>query len=746
MWGALPGEPWTALGTMLALAIPFVRSAALLRLGAGMGIAFCGGTLLAAQPSADTGTQGGLARITIDINRSSCGTERCTSVGVLRRCVSIDPGSCPPTVGQLLSLSSHEEPPLGAEVTAVARLSPRMAFRNPGPHSPWSWERPELAASVRLGGEALRVDHAGWLGSAVTALRVKVRQALDDSLGAGHAGVARALLLGDGAAVERDADAAIRQAGLSHVLAVSGMHVTLFAGALVGLVRRLWGRSRGALYVPASRVGGALGVLLAPLVACLCGGAPSAWRAAWTSTLVFAVQALGARPCPVRVCAFAVALECVIDPTSGKHPGFVLSVIATMALLTSPRDLERRFSALRESVRAWLATAPFLVWTFGSTSLVALPANVLLLPLGALLIPLAVAHLGAALLGLAGLTQWAFEAGSGAFVGSSRLLAALDPGFVLPPLTPLQGLACSAASLAWLTRAQLRTKLAVTGVCALLGLGAELALRWELGRDELRVTFLDVGQGDATLLELGSGHAMLIDGGGSLQGSPDPGEHAILPLLRALRIDRLDLVVLSHPHPDHYGGLGAVLANVPVTALWDSGQARAESGDGPASRLLALAEKRGTRVLGPRELCGKPHALGGVSLEVLAPCPAFDEALGANDNSLVIRARHGQRTLLFTGDIEEQAEAQLLQHAQRLRADVLKVPHHGSRTSSSEAFVRAVAPELAIISAGRGNRFGHPHAEVEARLRTLVKQVLRIDQLGGVRLTSDGRELSIEDD
>ena len=151
-------------------------------------------------------------------------------------------------------------------------------------------------------------------------------------------------------------------------------------------------------------------------------------------------------------------------------------------------------------------------------------------------------------------------------------------------------------------------------------------------------------------------------------------------------------------------------------------------------------------MLGPRELCGKPHALGGVSLEVLAPCPAFDEALGANDNSLVIRARHGQRTLLFTGDIEEQAEARLLQHAQRLRADVLKVPHHGSRTSSSEAFVRAVAPELAIISAGRGNRFGHPHAEVEARLRTLVKQVLRIDQLGGVRLTSDGRELSIEDD
>jgi competence protein ComEC len=190
--------------------------------------------------------------------------------------------------------------------------------------------------------------------------------------------------------------------------------------------------------------------------------------------------------------------------------------------------------------------------------------------------------------------------------------------------------------------------------------------------------------------------------------------------------------------------LFAVLAQLPVTAVWDSGQARAESADGPASRLLALAEKRGARVLGPPELCGHAHALGALTLDVLAPCPAFDEALGANDNSLVIRARHGQRTFLFTGDIEGPAEAQLLARPERLRADVLKVAHHGSRTSSSEAFVRAVAPELAVISAGRGNRFGHPHAEVEARLRALVKRVLRIDQRGGVRLTSDGRALSLE--
>jgi competence protein ComEC len=307
-------------------------------------------------------------------------------------------------------------------------------------------------------------------------------------------------------------------------------------------------------------------------------------------------------------------------------------------------------------------------------------------------------------------------------------------------------MACAGLALSWLTPASLRRKLYVSAACVLIGLAAEVALRCEVGDDEVRVTFLDVGQGDATLIEVGSGQTALIDGGGALNGSLDPGEHAIVPLLRALRVKRLDLVVLSHPHPDHYGGLFAVLSGFPVSTVWDSGQARAESPDGPASRWLALAEKHGARVLGPDALCKRPHALGTLALEVLAPCPGFDEALGANDNSLVIRAQHGERTFLFTGDIEHEAETALVRSRQRLHADVLKVPHHGSRTSSSEAFVRAVSPTYAVISAGRGNRFGHPHAEIEGRLRRLVSRVLRVDQQGGIRMSSDGHTLSLAQD
>jgi competence protein ComEC len=727
---------------MMAMAVPFVRGS---RWGvlAGAGIVFLAATLLDERVQEPPVSQG-LARITVEVRRTGCGIENCTSDTLLQRCLDVDTGACPRSRADRIALVTNEEPPLGAQVTTLARLSPRLGFRNPGPHPAWSWARPMLRANARLEGSVPRVDRAGWLGTAITAARVHVRHVLDDSLTQAHAGVARALLLGDGAAVERDADSAIRQAGLSHVLAVSGMHVTLFAGALVALVRRLWLRSPGALHLPAARVGGALGVLLAPLVACLCGGAPSAWRAAWTSTLVFAVQALGARPCPIRVCAFAVAVHCVIEPSAAKHPGFVLSVIATMALLTAQRGGQPVSAAVKESVRAWLATAPFLIWVFGSTSLVALPANVLLLPLGALLIPLSVLHLAAALAGLGAVTAWAFEIGSGAFVGASRLLAALDPGVTLPPLTPLQGSAFAALSLVWLTQLHLRTKLALTCACVLVAGAAELALRYEVGRDELRITFLDVGQGDATLLELGTGETLLIDGGGSLNGSPDPGTHAIVPLLRGLRVDRLDAVVLSHPHPDHYGGLFAVLESFAVSELWDSGQARGEGGSGAASQLLALAEKRGAKVLSPRELCGRARGFGALALQVLAPCPGFDDALDANDNSLVIKATHGKRSLLFTGDVERAAESALVARASELRADVLKVPHHGSRTSSSEAFVRAVAPSFAVVSAGRGNRFGHPHAEVDARLHRLVPRVLRLDQLGGVRMLSNGKALTLE--
>jgi competence protein ComEC len=272
---------------------------------------------------------------------------------------------------------------------------------------------------------------------------------------------------------------------------------------------------------------------------------------------------------------------------------------------------------------------------------------------------------------------------------------------------------------------------------------AEWGAHGRLRANELQVLFVDVGQGDGTLVQTGDGKAMLIDAGGSVNGGPDPGAESVLPLLGALRVARLDVVVMSHPHPDHYGGLGAVLEQLPVGELWDTGQAEAEGTRG-AQRVVDLARQKGVKIVRPSELCGRGRRLGNASLQVIAPCPGFDAGFGPNDNSFVLRLQHGARSFLFTGDVEHEAEALLVaQRASALRSDVLKVAHHGSRTSSTEPLLRAVAPWLSVISAGRGNSFGHPHAEIEQRLTSKSGHVLRIDRVGGVRVLSDGRALSV---
>jgi competence protein ComEC len=255
---------------------------------------------------------------------------------------------------------------------------------------------------------------------------------------------------------------------------------------------------------------------------------------------------------------------------------------------------------------------------------------------------------------------------------------------------------------------------------------------------------LDVDQGDATLVDLPDGSLMLVDAGGFVGSVVDPGKLAVLPALRARRRTRIDVVVLSHPHPDHFGGLLSIARAVPIGEFWDTGQGEAE-GAGPAyAKLLEELRARRVPIRRPLDLCGEGRLFGRARLRVLGPCPAFVPHVDANDNSLVLRVELDRRAVLLTGDAEHDQEAELVRREPlALRADLLKVGHHGSRTSSTTAFLAAVRPRVATISSGVRNRFGHPHEEALSRLAGARAHALRLDRVGSVIWLTHGQRVEL---
>jgi competence protein ComEC len=232
---------------------------------------------------------------------------------------------------------------------------------------------------------------------------------------------------------------------------------------------------------------------------------------------------------------------------------------------------------------------------------------------------------------------------------------------------------------------------------------------------------------------------MLVDGGGFVGSPVDPGKRVILPLLRARRRKRIDIAVLSHPHPDHFTGLASALPELEVGELWDSGQGE-DQGAGPTyAGLLAGLRARGVPVRRPESLCGAPRSFGGATVELLAPCPGYLPDEGANDNSMIVKVTYGSRAVLLVGDAEHAEENGLLRRGgDILRADFLKVGHHGSRTSTSAEFLAAVRPETVAISSGVRNRFGHPHPMAMATLKEAGVEILRTDRGGEIVWETDG--------
>ena len=548
-------------------------------------------------------------------------------------------------------------------------------------------------------------------------------------------------------------DEAFRRSGLTHLLAVSGSHVALVVGGLVALLRALLLRSEYlARRVEVSRVAAAVGIPLACIYEQLSGDSGSARRATIMAIVVLVVRAVGRRVDLARTLGLSILVAVAIDPLAPFDLSFALSIAATIglvalgpgtdAMLTALRPVVLR-RALAATLSASVACAPLIAGISGTLPLLGVVANLVAVPIGELAaLPLCnLAALAGAVLPHV-LARALGDAASGSLVllRSVARISASPEGAVISVPTP------TAMQLAVIVAFVMVMFLVPRGrpVVGALGLAALLLL--ELGhlrasrpRGLLRVTVLDVGQGDSTLIDLPGGGAILVDGGGEVGSSWDPGRAVVAPVLAARRRDVLDVAVLTHPHPDHFLGLRAALARVRPNVMWENGQAGTT---GELGALMSALRARSVPIVGAAALCGA-RVISGATIEVLHPCPSADPDRGANDNSLVLRIAYGRRAVLLVGDAEHEAETTLLQNPARLAADLLKVGHHGSRTSSSAAFLAAVHPTVATVSCGVRNRFGHPHVAALTALRASGARILRTDVDGAIRWTTDGDHVEV---
>jgi competence protein ComEC len=616
----------------------------------------------------------------------------------------------------------------GDRVRARLRLRPLVGRFDPGGADPAErLRRAGIGATGSLVHPALAVRFERGAFGRVRARLAAGRREAAARLEAAGAGLAAALALGVRSGLPPELEASLRAAGLAHLLAVSGLHLALVAGLAFGAVRRALLRLAPRALADPRRA-----ALVAAGLAAAGYGALTGFALPVRRALVFLAAAVAGsfarRPAQPGALLAAAALAILApSPEALFEPGAQLSFAAAGALLLArsrPREepvarsgapaLRRRIGdALRTSAAAVAATAPLAALHFGRFAPAALAANVVAVPLtGALALPVSLAAALAALLAPSGsrlLAALALAArGSEALLLAVADRLAAGPGAErLVAVSPLALAVAGAAGLGAL-RARgtgLRVALAAVGHTALLLLPPPV-----LRPPPPRLVALDVGQGDAVLVQ-GRRGALLVDGGTAFEGV-DLGRSVVLPALAALGVSRLDVVAASHGDLDHRGGLVAVLERIPTGRLWLPPGGRAD----PAFVPLLRAAARAHVAVEERAAGDPPFAAGDLRLETLWP-PRAPLGLGDNDRSLVLRAEVDGVRVLLPGDVEAAAETALGTDGAALRAEVLKLAHHGSRTSSTDAFLRAVAPEVAIASAPCLGRFGMPHAEVRRRVR-----------------------------
>jgi competence protein ComEC len=595
----------------------------------------------------------------------------------------------------------------------------------------WMLESGIRAVGYVRPGPAVRLDAMVWRpGYAIERLRENLRERFWDLLpDHPYASVMIALALGDQNAISRDDWTLFAHTGVSHLMSISGLHITMLAGLAAALAFAIWRRVPAlTLRLPARKAAALVGAMAALAYCLLAGFQVPAQRTLYMLAVVAVAPWFDRIGRGGRVLGLALFAVTLLDPWAVLAAGFWLSFGAVAIIFFISQGRLRPGSALVEWGRVqWAITVgltPLLLGLFQQVSIVSPIANAVAIPVVSFIV---------APLSLAGIVMpfaWPLELGHWVLEWLMRFLHLLDtlPYAVWHQHAPLPWtLPLAVAGIAWL--------LLPAGFPARY-LGAALLLPMFMleppkpGPGAARITVIDVGQGLAVLVETRE-HVLLYDTGPQYGPEADAGSRVVVPVLRGGGIDRIDTMIVSHNDSDHSGGALSVLDAMPVGLVLSS-----LAVTNPIHDRAALHE---------RCLAGQAWTWDAVEFSILNPTAGdYAPRTKVNNLSCVLRVRTAHAAALFTGDIEKGAEQAMLIRDAPLRADLLIAPHHGSHTSSTPGFIAAVAPAATVFTLGYLNRFGHPRPDVVARYREAGSQVVRTDSAGAVTITLDDEGMRLE--